>query len=217
MTNNFEEFKKYIQKTYQVSGISFFGTSFNKDDDTFFSIEIIRRGKDNPNMPAANYLFKSYHINTIEDLDKYKQEIIDLCNLFKVRAYISVNRKSYRKCLWRQNELIAKRICDSDYRKPYKLWQKAVSSYHHQQDKRWIIDIDENDEEYLQFIRNVINSTQAGNNRIIQEFKTKNGYHFITLSFDVTKYSLDICDKYGVDRIPEIKKNALTLLYENIV
>ena len=32
MTHNFEEIKQYIKKTYQYSGITYFGPSFDKND-----------------------------------------------------------------------------------------------------------------------------------------------------------------------------------------
>lgn len=215
MTNNFEEIKKYIQKTYQYSGITYFGPSFDKNDDTFFSIDLIRRGKDHPGLPAANYLFRNYHIEKISDIDKFKDEIITLCDTLKLRAYFTINRKSYRKCLWKQNELIAKRIYDGDYKKPYKLWQSSVNMFHHQTDKRWIVDIDDKDID-LQIIRDAINSTNAGEHRIISELPTKNGHHFITLPFDIIDFNLKMSDKFGIDKVPDIKKNNLTLLYENI-
>ena len=217
MTNNFDLFKQYIQKTYQTSGIDRFGTSFNKDEDTFFSIEIIRRGKDNPNMPSTNYLFKNYHINSLDDIDKYKQEFIDICDMFNMRAYVSICRKSYRKCLWKQNEIIAKRICDADYKKCYKSWQSAVSQYSSKYDKRWIIDIDDKDTD-LDFVKNIINECQPiESNKIVTIFPTKSGYHMITLPFDKIEFCHKWFNKYGdTKNVPEIKKNSLTLLYENI-
>ena len=71
MTNNFDLYKEYITTE--------FANSLLPENDTYFVIELMRRGKDNPNMPAANYHFKNYYIRKPEDLDKYKQEIIDLC------------------------------------------------------------------------------------------------------------------------------------------
>ena len=73
-----------------------FANSLLPENDTYFVIELMRRGKDNPDMPAANYHFKNYYIRKPEDLDKYKQEIIDLCNIFRMRAYASVNYKSFK-------------------------------------------------------------------------------------------------------------------------
>lgn len=215
MTNNFEKVKQYIKTTFQYSGGEVFGQSLNDNDDIFFSIEIIRRGKDHPNMPAANYLFKNYHINKLEDLDKFQEEIISMCDILKMRAYFSINRKSYRKCLLKQNELIAKRIYDGDFKKPHNTWQSAISQYAHSQDKRWIVDVDTVDID-LNHLKQIINTTQAGDNRIISELKTKNGYHIITLPFDVKKFNSEIEKQFGVDNNIEIKKNALTLLYENI-
>ena len=137
--------------------------------------------------------------------------------MFNMRAYVSICRKSYRKCLWKQNEIIAKRICDADYKKCYKSWQSAVSQYSSKYDKRWIIDIDDKDTD-LNFVKNIINECQPlESNKIVAIFPTKSGYHIITLPFNKIEFCHKWFNKYGDTKdVPEIKKNSLTLLYENI-
>ena len=89
MTNNFDLYKAFISEKFANTTLP--------EDDSYFVIELMRRGKDNPDMPAANYHFKNYYIRKPEDLNKYKQEIIDLCSIFRMRAYASVNYKSFKQ------------------------------------------------------------------------------------------------------------------------
>ena len=65
-----------------------------RDSDDVFEIELVRRGKDNPGMPAANYNFKNYYVDSLERLDKFADEIKKCCDIFRLRAYVSINVKS---------------------------------------------------------------------------------------------------------------------------
>ena len=51
----------------------------------YYVIEVMRRGKDNPELPAANYHFRNYYIYSWKDLDKYEEEIKGICNLLNLR------------------------------------------------------------------------------------------------------------------------------------
>ena len=68
MTDNFDLFREYIKK----AGIP---DSKNYLNDKFFLVELIRRGKDCPNLPAANYTFKIYYVDSIEEYDRANQAV----------------------------------------------------------------------------------------------------------------------------------------------
>lgn len=89
MTDNFSYIFKYMQDL---------GIVQTKDDalktDLFFDVQLIRRGKDHPNLPAANYTFKTYYFDSLESFDKSYDEIKKCCDMFGLRAYVSVNAKS---------------------------------------------------------------------------------------------------------------------------
>ena len=59
MTNNIEIMRKYMEDL----GIP---DTQQHRNDLYFDVQLIRRGKDNPDMPAANYNFKTYYIDSIE-------------------------------------------------------------------------------------------------------------------------------------------------------
>ena len=85
MTDNFERFRPFMHLPEKDGG------------DAYYVIELVRRGKDCPDLPAANYHFKNYYIDTLEKYGKVQGEIRILCRTLRLRAYISVNRKSFRQ------------------------------------------------------------------------------------------------------------------------
>ena len=111
------------------------------DPDLFYHLQIIRRGKDHPNLVAANRTIKTYYIDNNEKLSKIKQEIIDLCEYFGARAYINLAPKSYRKCTMQCISDMAIRAKDGDFKKIYKCWNTVVG-YVKSSEPHWIVDID---------------------------------------------------------------------------
>ena len=216
MTNNFELYKKYITSEFENLVLD--------EGDAYFAIELIRRGKDHPDTPAANYHFKNYYIRKPEDLDKYAEEIIKICNLLGLRAYASINYKSFKQVTLNTIAELAHRITYNDYNKSYAVFESCSGSYCNPKNKRWIIDIDnchENNSE-VQYIKDIINKVcQPVGDKILYQFPTKHGVHLITTPFDRLEFnkimnkSIEVSNFIDID-IPEIKKNHLTLLYENI-
>ena len=86
MTDNFKLIKDFIQSQW--------GGQFDSFTNVFYTIEIIGRAKDNTHIQS--HKFKTYYIRTIEDFDKYENEIKLLCDTLQMRAYISVNHKSMK-------------------------------------------------------------------------------------------------------------------------
>ena len=65
---NFDIIRKYVADL----GIP---QKYDTRCDLYFDIQLIRRGKDHPDLPAANYTFKTYYIDCLDNFDKYKDEI----------------------------------------------------------------------------------------------------------------------------------------------
>lgn len=216
MINNFETYKSYITEEFKHSVL--------EEGDTYFVIELIRRGKDHPDKPAANYHFKNYYIRKPEDLDKYMNEIIDICNLLGLRAYASVNYKSFRQVTLNTIGELAHRVSYNDYNKSYAVFESCSGKYCNPKNKRWVIDIDNCDENNseVQYIKDIINNACLPvGNKVLHQFNTKSGIHLITKPFNRIEFDniMNTAVEFGnfIDMdIPEIKKNHLTLLYENI-
>jgi hypothetical protein len=208
MTDNFNAYKQFITEKWEYTELP--------KDDSYFVVELIRRGKDIPDMPAANYHFRNYYIRKPEDLDKYKQEIIDLCSIFRMRAYASVNIKSFKQVSLDTMAELARRIANNDYKKNYAVFESCSGQYCHSGDKQWVVDLDNCvlHDEYTEKVKELVNICKPNGDKIVTEFPTKSGVHIITTPFDRQQF-IKLCEQYYIYNI-DIKKNHLTLLYENL-
>ena len=208
MTDNFNAYKQFITEKWSYSDLP--------EGDSYFAVELIRRGKDNPDLPAANYHFKNYYIRKPKDLDKYEQEIKSLCEMLHLRAYASVNIKSFKQVSLNTMAELARRIAKNDYRKNYAVFESCSGQYCHSKDKQWVVDLDDCKlhDEYPETIKELVNYCKPGGDKIVTEFPTKSGVHIITLLFDREQFT-ELCEEYDVKDV-DIKKNHLTLLYENL-
>lgn len=208
MTNNFDLYKTFISEKFANTTLP--------EDDSYFVIELMRRGKDNPNMPAANYHFKNYYIRKPEDLDKYENEIKTLCEVMRLRAYASVNIKSFKQVSLDTMAELARRIANNDYKKNYAVFESCSGQYCHSGDKQWVVDLDncKIGDTFVNCIEDYIRDCEPfGVDKIITRMPTRSGVHLITTPFNRKQFS-DKCKIHT--EIPDIKKNHLTLLYENL-
>ena len=49
---------------------------FNEANNMFFHLQILRRGKDHPDLPAANKLIQSWLVKSREQFDNLKDEVV---------------------------------------------------------------------------------------------------------------------------------------------
>lgn len=218
MTNNFELIKNYMIK----EGIPIEEKNMG---DLFFEIMLVRRGKDHPTLPAANYTFKNYYIDSIEKYEKLQDEIIKCCEMFGLRAYVSVNIKSkeeYSKmCAFKFNQ----NILNNEYKKPWRVGEHVFGKLTAKNNNVWLIDVDdidlenEKDKLYISKLINLINScTSTYNTIMLDQIPTKSGLHILTRPFNAEQYKrvwIAMFNHIGRE-FPEIKRNHITLLYENI-
>ena len=73
MTDNFKRYKELITLNGGLPDDNEKGNL-----DKYYVVELMRRGKDNPDLPAANYHFRNYYIYSWRDLDRYEREIKDI-------------------------------------------------------------------------------------------------------------------------------------------
>ena len=189
------------------------------NDDIYYHLQILRRGKDHPELPAANRMIKAYFICSLESLDYVEQEIKDLCKFFGARAYINPTPKSIKKTTMLQLKYLAERAYIGDYKKIWKSWNTCAGEIKGEE-PRWIVDIDHNvDDPNLEpawgaiadFIDKECEPHTLLHNplriaKVITDIPTKNGYHLITTPFNLQQFK----EKYpDID----VHKNNPTLLY----
>lgn len=135
--------------------------------------------------------------------------------MFNLRAYASVNFKSFKQVTLDTMVELSKRIANNDFKKNYNIFESCSSSYLNQTNKKWIVDLDGDYD--INKIKEIINHVKPyDTNKIIDIFKTKSGHHIITTPFDKKEFDLVFTGVYDTEISPDIKTNHLTLIYENI-
>lgn len=220
MTDNFNKYREFITL---CGGLP--DTNEKGNLDKYYVIELMRRGKDNPDLPAANYHFKNYYIYSWKDLDRYEEEIKNVCTLLNLRAYCSVNYKLMSQVALDTLAESARRIAAHDYKKFYNVFESCSGKFVNNKNDRWIVDIDNvdmknptlKDKHIIENMTEYINSMQSGHfKNVIYIMPTKSGIHFITYPFNLKQFNDAFKEQFGNAQIPDVKKNHLTLLYENL-
>lgn len=215
MTDNFIRYREFISL---LGGIP--DTNEKGNLDKYYVIELMRRGKDNPDLPAANYYFKNYYIYSWRDLDKYENEIKNICTLLNLRAYCSVNYKLMSQVSLDTLAESARRIAAHDYKKFYNIFESCSGKFVSNGNNLWVVDIDninlsdEKDLCKMNILSDFINNMESGHKvNVIYTMPTKSGVHLITHPFNLQRFNQEWNKAlFSVD----IKKNHLTLLYENL-
>lgn len=199
------------------------------DEGDFYHLLIFKRKKDQPEGEKDNHqsvrTIKTYCIESIEYLEKRYDEIKQLCEMFKARAYIHVQKQNHKDVSLNMMVVLAQRIQDGNH-KQKGLFDSVVGQIK-THEKRFIVDVDSKNELYLHEVMNHINNhcgpfvnkseihthTSAGVvvsyervPKVIKLIPTKNGFHIITERFDVVEF------KKRYPEIDVVKKNP-TLLY----
>ena len=181
--------------------------NFENDGD-FYMLYVLKRKKDQPEGERDNHqsvrTIKTYCVDSIEYLDKRYDEIKQLCEMFKARAYIHVQKQNHKDVSLEMMMSLAERIRNGQHIQKG-LFDSVVGQIK-TYEKRWVCDIDNKDDKYLLNVMSVINRCKPEGNKIYKTIPTKDGYHLITDRFDVIEF---------MKEFPEIsvqKKNP-TLLF----
>jgi hypothetical protein len=60
--------------------------------NTMYFIQILKRRKDNPEMPTGVKVIRNYYIHSVDDMSRLQPFIVQECNDNNARAYINPNR-----------------------------------------------------------------------------------------------------------------------------
>ena len=179
----------------------------------FYMLYVFKRKKDQPEGERDNHqsvrTIKTYCVDSVEHLDRRYDEIKQLCEMFKARAYIHVQKQNHRDVSLDMLSTLAERIKNGAQNQKG-LFDSVVGQIK-TQEKRWIIDVDTKDKKFLRDITMDLMYILPLGDKIEKVVPTKNGYHLITQKFNVMEFK----DKY-----PDVdiqKKNPTLLYYPNIL
>ena len=187
-----------------------------EDKGDFYMLYVFKRKKDQPEGERDNHqsvrTIKSYCVSSIDYLERRYDEIKQLCEMFKARAYIHVQKQNHSDVSLDMMVSLAERI-KNGVKNQKGLFDSVVGQIK-TNEKRWVIDIDNvsidgfsHDKYYIE-MRDYINELQveAGKEQGMTFIKTRSGFHIITQPFNVIKFK---------ERYPDVdiqKKNP-TVLY----
>ena len=185
--------------------------NFENDRD-FYMLYVFKRKKDQPEGEKDNHqsvrTIKTYCVDSVEYLDKRYDEIKQLCEMFKARAYIHVQKQNHKDVSLEMMISLAERIRNGQHIQKG-LFDSVVGQIK-THEKRWIVDVDTKDEIDVHRAAHIINGIRPEGPKIEAVIPTKNGYHFITKRFDVREFDKRICE-FG--QVPDIQKKNPTLLF----
>ena len=181
--------------------------SFDKLGD-FYMLYVFKRKKDQPERERDNHqsvrTIKTYCIESIDHLERRYDEIKQMCEMFKARAYIHVQKQNHYDVSLNMMVELAQRIQNGQHNQKG-LFDSVVGQIK-TQEKRWIVDLDTKDDDEVVRMTKVINIARPEGDKVISIIPTKNGYHFITKRFDVMMFKNIYPDV-------DIQKKNPTLLY----
>lgn len=184
---------------------------FQSEDD-FYTLQIIKRRKDNPDMNHGEWIIKTVYLRSIEQLDEIWSDLEELADKFDARIYINLNVKSFKRATLKCLKDMADRVAEDNYSKPYKIFDSAAGSIGASRNPRWILDIDWPDpninqfakEQYINQVKENLMICEPQGEKVIAEIPTSNGIHLIT-----TPFNRQVFVHHEID----IHKNNPTLAY----
>ena len=187
--------------------------NFSEKGD-FYMLYVFKRKKDQPEAERDNHqsvrTIKTYCIESVDHLEKRYDEIIQLCEMFKARAYIHIQNQNHSEVSLNMLADLAIRIKNGSHNQKG-LFDSVVGQIKGLE-KRWIVDVDSTSQHTQNMISNIIEMVKPNDgSKIIAKIPTKNGVHLITKRFDVMEFNKQL--KERGEEIPDIQKKNPTLLY----
>jgi len=179
----------------------------------YYYCQLILRKKDgtttfgNKNNNAR--LIKAYTFFNLEQFQRKEEEIIELCELFKCRAGISLNRRNEERITVELLKQLSDRIASYNYIGINGLLNTA-NGRQTSQDRIWLIDCDTQDEHDK--VMNILSTEdiRPHGDKVIAVVPTYKGHHIVTNKFDVFHFNQLCKDVYLK---VEIHKNNPVALY----
>lgn len=184
-------------------------------ENEFYVVQILHRGKDDrtqfepDDKKISVQTVKTYYVSSPEYLEYKMKEIRVLCDVFNARAYINLNKKSWKQINLKSLELIAKDISNECYHSLKSLVDTACGQTGAcDKNGSWIVDIDTKDMNEVHRIEDCVNKCSSKYDvNVIDIVPTLHGYHIISHPFNPVEFR-----KLYPENL-DIHKNSPTLLY----
>lgn len=184
-----------------------------EDEGDFYMLYVFKRKKDQPEGERDNHqsvrTIKTYCVTSIDYLNKRYDEIKQLCEVFKARAYIHIQKQNHKDVSLNMMVALAERIRNGQDKQQH-LFDSVVGQIK-TLEKRWIVDVDTKDENALLKIMRLVNGCKPEGNKICATIPTKNGYHLITGKFDVMEFNKFMSLQGEVPEIQKKKSHSIVL------
>ena len=191
------------------------------ENKEFYKFDVMVRKKDDSESifmkhHKGSFLLHSWLVSSVEQYDKYIEEMKELCNVTNARLYMTLDRKSTQsmvvhladsaqdllKSLIRKNIVSTKNV----FNLMNSLTSKNELSVH--RSRKLLFDIDVNDTNVLSTVINSLYLPEVGHLYIL---KSPNGWHVISDRFNKDLIPQELKQDENID----IKENALTIVYYN--
>lgn len=202
MVDNFEQLKNLMDFS---------------DEGKFYYLQILARSKDGHD--KATKVVKNYYIDNEEYLDSHRQQIIDLCEFFGARAYLRLNRRSYRDVAFENLKQITETLANEQYKFAKKSFSKACGRSKSEKNRIWIVDVDEAIEgatlaETVNEIVGAISVLQSQirdrDYKVLDVVRTVSGFHILTNPFNQSDFNKRFGGAF------DLHTDNPTILYANI-
>jgi len=179
---------------------------FDSPDD-FYYLQILQRKKENPQLGSNSRVIKNYSIKSQAHLLLRYPEIKQLCDTLNARAMIRLNKRSFEKVGFKALQNVANTMGNREYQFLRSSYDRACGLGHNDKEKKWILDIDKKDNEFVAKVcASIAMIEPISLDKILTYIPSKNGEHIITKPFNLEKFREQFPDI-------EIHKDNPTNLY----
>ena len=180
------------------------------NERSFYFIQIIKRKKENPEMTGYSLPVESFYIFSVEQLERVMPHIIEKCEQNRARAYIKMNTLDMQSVALETISVLTQEIRKENWKHISKALNSAcgICGKQNGTEKLYLIDIDTKDIDYINEVKNCINSLEPLDKpeKVKMIVPTRNGIHFLSTGFNMQKFRQQY---HNID----IHDDGITLLY----
>lgn len=166
--------------------------------DIFYYVSVLQRKKDHKGKALGgsnnnSRLIKAYYITSVEKLEIHWEEMVKLAEVFNARVSINLNPRNFQKAAFHVLQKIANQMSNGDFYGVRKAYDSVCGHYHAEMDKRWLVDIDEEDvhrkHKIMEHIFQLHSQIENRPYKVLTELPSKSGVHIITNPFNLAQFS----------------------------